>query len=132
MSPTERRESGRSTRSSTRRSSSRMATRVSRGLPEISISRFKAGTLASRREAPAPREPVVFPAIVQLTGHAQLRRHRQGDQSIGKAAERRQRPMHGGKRKTSDRLGQHNGRSKAVEGGQRRTKAVEGGRRRGN
>src|SRR6266852_6733580 len=94
MSPTERWESGRSTRSSTRRSSSRMATRVSRGFPEINISRFKAVTLASRREAAAPREPVVFPAIIQLAGHAQLRRHRQGDQSIGKAAERRQRPMH--------------------------------------
>src|SRR5206468_13082181 len=57
--------SGRSTRSSTRRSSSRMATRVSRGLPLINISRFKAVTLAPRREAPSG-EPVVFPAIVQL------------------------------------------------------------------
>src|SRR4029078_7559113 len=41
MSPTVRRWSGRSTRSSTRRSSSRMATRVSRWLPLIRISRFK-------------------------------------------------------------------------------------------
>src|SRR6266702_6391183 len=78
MSPTERRESGRSTRSSTRRSSSRMATRVSRGFPLIKISRFKAVTLAPGREAPAG-EPVVVPAIVQLAGHAQLRRHRLGD-----------------------------------------------------
>src|SRR5213596_2369463 len=106
MSPTERWESGRSTRSSTRRSSSRMATRVSRGLPEMSISRFKAVTLAPRAEASATREPVVIPAIVQLAGHAHLRWHRQGDQSIGKAAERRQRPMHGGKRKVSGNLGQ--------------------------
>jgi len=43
-------------------SSSRMATRVSRGFPEISISRFKAITLALRRETSAPREPVVFPS----------------------------------------------------------------------
>src|SRR5919106_2564458 len=41
MSPTVRRWSGRSTSSSTRRSSSRMATRVSRWLPLIRISRFK-------------------------------------------------------------------------------------------
>src|SRR5436309_5161026 len=93
MSPTERRESGRSTRSSTRRSSSRMATRVSRWLPLINISRFKAVTLSPLWEAPGG-EPVVIPAIVQLAGHAQLRRHRQGDDSIGEAAERRQRPIH--------------------------------------
>src|SRR6266545_994352 len=95
MSPTERRESGRSTRSSTRRSSSRMATRVSRGLPEIRISRFKAVTLAPRRETAAPRKPVVFPAIVQLARRVWCARHGQGDDSIGKAAESRQRPMHG-------------------------------------
>src|SRR5919109_3584832 len=41
MSPTVRRWSVRSTSSSTRRSSSRMATRVSRWLPLIRISRFK-------------------------------------------------------------------------------------------
>src|SRR6266566_9334976 len=117
MSPTERWESGRSTRSSTRRSSSRMATRVSRGFPEISISRFKAVTLAPRRETAAPGKPVVFPAIVQLARPI-WRGHR--DDSIGEAAERRQSPMHGGKRKTSGRLGQHNGRD---EGGRRRTKA---------
>src|SRR2546427_11842140 len=98
MSPTERRESGRSTRSSTRRSSSRMATRVSRGFPLINISRFKAVTLAPGREAPAG-EPVVVPAIVQLAGHAQLRRHRQGGGSIGEAAEGRQSPKDGGKAK---------------------------------
>src|SRR3954447_366485 len=46
MSPTERRWSGRSTRSSTRRSSSRIATRVSRWLPLIRISRFKCWTSA--------------------------------------------------------------------------------------
>src|SRR6478736_9726226 len=40
MSPTIRRWSGRSTKSSTSRSSSRMATRVSRGVPLIRISRF--------------------------------------------------------------------------------------------
>src|SRR6266566_7589244 len=121
MSPTERWESGRSTRSSTRRSSSRMATRVSRGFPEISISRFKAVTLAPRRETSASREPVVFPAIVQLARPI-WRGHR--DDSIGEAAERRQSPMHGGKRKTSDRSGQHNGRTKAVDGGRRRGNAT--------
>src|ERR671914_1334116 len=41
MSPTVRRWSGRSTSSSTNRSSSRIATRVSRWLPLIRISRFK-------------------------------------------------------------------------------------------
>src|SRR5438552_19095630 len=40
MLPTVRRISGRSTSSSTRRSSSSIATRVSRGLPAINISRF--------------------------------------------------------------------------------------------
>src|SRR6266576_5735773 len=123
MSPTERWESGRSTRSSTRRSSSRMATRVSRGFPEISISRFKAVTLTPRRETAAPGKPVVFPAIVQLARPI-WRAHR--DDSIGEAAERRQSPMHGGKRKASDRLGQHNGRTKAVEGGRRRENATGG------
>src|SRR5204862_691004 len=93
MSPTERWESGRSTRSSTRRSSSRMATRVSRGFPLIRISRFKAVTLAPRREAPAG-EAMVIPAIVQLARRAGDRRHGQGDESIGEAAERRQGPMH--------------------------------------
>src|SRR2546425_173717 len=58
MSPTMRRASGRSTRSSARRSSSRMATRVSRGLPLIRISRFKAGSLGAGRPA-AARRPVI-------------------------------------------------------------------------
>src|SRR5256886_892547 len=61
MSPTMRRASGRSTRSSTRRSSSRMATRVSRGLPLINISRFKACALDPGRPA-ARRDPIVVPA----------------------------------------------------------------------
>src|SRR2546423_15562671 len=96
MSPTERWESGRSTRSSTRRSSSRMATRVSRWLPEIKISRFKAVTLAPGGEASATREPVVVPAIVQVArpfGHDGGQR----DDAIGEAAERRQSPIHGAK-----------------------------------
>src|SRR5918996_2305768 len=46
MSPTVRRWSGRSTSTSTRRSSSRIATRVSRWLPLIRISRFKRFYLA--------------------------------------------------------------------------------------
>src|SRR5258705_375048 len=118
MSPTERWESGRSTRSSTRGSSSRMATRVSRGFPEISISRFKAVTLALRRETSASREPVVFPAIVQLARPI-WRGHR--DDSIGEAAERRQSPMHEGKARKRGDLGQ-------PKGGQRRSRAVEGGK----
>src|SRR3989442_6267277 len=61
MSPTMRRVLGRSTRSSTRRSSSRMATRVSRGLPLINISRFKACALDPARPA-AGRDPNVVPA----------------------------------------------------------------------
>src|SRR5688572_267787 len=48
MFPTVRRISGRSTRSSTRRSSSRMATRVSRWLPAIRISRFNCVHLDAR------------------------------------------------------------------------------------
>src|SRR5258707_1436666 len=119
MSPTERWESGRSTSNSTRRSSSRMATRVSRGFPEISISRFKAVTLAPRRETSASREPVVFPAIVQLARPI-WRGHR--DDSIGEAAERRQSPMHEGKARKRGDLGQ-------PKGGQRRSRAVEGGKK---
>src|ERR1051326_7573860 len=95
MSPTERRGAGRSTSRSKRRASSRKGTRGSRGLPEINISRFKAVTLAPRREAPVG-EPVVIPAIVQLAPPI-WHRQRQFDESIGQAAERRQSPMHAGK-----------------------------------
>src|SRR3989441_10711953 len=61
MSPTMRRGLGRSTRSSTKRAASRMATRVSRWLPLISISRFKACALDPARPA-AGRDPNVVPA----------------------------------------------------------------------
>src|SRR4051812_9809018 len=66
MSPTVRRWSGRSTRSSTSRSSSRIATRVSRWLPLIRISRFKLldldrvrlrGTIDGRRVRPGGQLP---------------------------------------------------------------------------
>src|SRR2546426_416078 len=89
MSPTMRRASGRSTRSSARRSSSRMATRVSRGLPLIRISRFKARSLGTGRPA-AARRPVIDPTRV-LSG----RRTGRGDepeQPIG--LESSESPMH--------------------------------------
>src|SRR5437667_380839 len=89
MSPTMRRASGRSTKSSARRSSSRMATRVSRGLPLIRISRFKARSLGTGRPA-AARRPVIDPTRV-LSG----RRTGRGDepeQPIG--LESSESPMH--------------------------------------
>src|SRR2546428_220406 len=91
MSPTERWASGRSTRSSTRRSSSRMATRVSRGLPLISISRFKAGTLDPGRPA-APRDPDVVPAVSRETIGLGARARRRG--GGGEQPERSRSPMH--------------------------------------
>src|SRR5690606_42124534 len=54
MSPTRRSRSGRSTISSTRMSSARMATRVSSGVAEVRISRFIRSGRCPERGAPAP------------------------------------------------------------------------------
>src|SRR3989442_1599626 len=89
MSPTMRRASGRSTRSSARRSSSRMATRVSRGLPLIRISRFKARSLDAGRPTAAGR-PVIDPTRV-LPGRGR-RRCDGPEQPIG--LEESRSPMH--------------------------------------
>src|SRR5438309_1537428 len=89
MSPTMRRASGRSTRSSARRSSSRMATRVSRGLPLIRISRFKARSLDAAGPAAAGR-PVIGPTRV-LSGRG-TGRCEEPEQPIGLEYSRS--PMH--------------------------------------
>src|SRR5262245_54058903 len=77
MFPTVRRISGRSTNSSTRRSSSRIATRVSRWLPAIRISRFNFAYLCPGRCHGGGILPVRLagPELVNLDERQLLRRN---------------------------------------------------------